>query len=153
MRTKKEEIKNQIVRSFVGQLIETKFVSFGDTYAQELTIKSGNQKIKAIYPFVKVHSFKENEILRWNVLEKSRIEVFYQVLNPEPENKKKVASMKKIWKDVSSVKITLDFDGGHSLEFSKNKIIPYERKAKRVQYFELVQMELPIEFWTTKIKK
>jgi len=154
MRTKKENIENHKVISFVGKLIETRFIPFGETYAQELEVKSGKETQKLIFPFVKPHEIKKGEERRWNAIEKERQIVSYSIATPEKMEKEKSSLLKKFWSDAISCKITLDYDGkGNKIEWEKKGFIPYERKAERVKYLEVIQEGLDVSFITTKVVK
>jgi hypothetical protein len=152
MRTKKENMENHKVISFVGKLIETRFIPFGETYAQELEVKSGKETQKLIFPFVKPHEIKKGEERRWNAIEKERQIVSYSIATPEKKEKEKSSLLKKFWSDAITCKITLDYDGkGNKIEWEKKGFIPYERKAERVKYLEVVQEGLDVSFFTSKI--
>lgn len=154
MRTKKEDIERHKVISFVGQLVETRFIPFGDgSYAQELEIKTGKEKVKMIFPFVKSHEFKKGEERRWNAIEKETQVVSYSLFQPDPNDKAKSQKVKQMWKEAKETKITLKFDGQHTIEFTRNNFIPYERKATRIKYLEVVMEGLDVSFFTTKISK
>ena len=152
MRTKKEDIEKHKVISFIGQLVDTKFIPFGEgTYAQELEVKSGKEKIKMIFPFVKSHEFKKGEERRWNAIEKETQVVSYSIAQPDPTDKSKTQKVKQFWKEAKETTIILKFDGGHTIDWKRNGFIPYERKATRVKYLEIVMEGLDLSFFTTKI--
>jgi hypothetical protein len=154
MRTKKENIENYKVVSFMGKLIETRFIPFGETYAQELEVKSGKELYKLIFPFVKPHEIKKGEERRWIAIERERQIVSYVIAQPEQMDKRKSGLLKKFWSDAISCKIILDYDGkGNTIEWEKKGFIPYERKAERMKYLEIVQEGLDLSFFTTKVIK
>ena len=88
------------------------------------------------------------------LIEKERQIVSYSIATPEKMEKKKSSFLKKFWSDAISCKITLDYDGkGSTIEWEKKGFIPYERKAERVKYLEVVQEGLDVSFISTKIVK
>lgn len=154
MRAKKEDIDNYKFTSFIGKLVQTRFIPFSNgTYAQELDVKSGNEIIKMIFPFVKPHPFIPGENRRWNAIEKETLIVSYDVFQPEPENRAKSQKVRQLWKTAKLVSIELKFDGEHTMTFTRNNFVPYERKSARIKYLEIVVGDLDFSFFTTKIVK
>ena len=153
MRTKKQELHNQKVVSFVGKLVETRFVPFADSYAQELEVKSAKATYKLIFPFVKPHEFKVGEERRWFVVEKETVVVSYSVAKPDNLDESKISKLKKFWADSRETTIKMKLDNNHTFEWTCLNFIPYVRKAKRVTYFEIINEKLDASFFTDKVKQ
>lgn len=154
MRTKKEDVERHKIISVLGHLIETRFIPFADgTYAQELEVKTGKERIKMIFPFVKPHQFVKGEERRWNVIEKETVNVSYSIFQPDPNDKAKSQAVKALWKGAIETKISLIIKGAHSIEFSRKGFVPYERKAVRIKYYEIIGEGLDLSFFTTKVSK
>jgi hypothetical protein len=150
--TKKERLDFPL-RVFNGKLlkVEASIIS-GNTW-QLLTVKEGTRVMEIVFPFTQSAPYKIGEERIWTVAEKTRNEVSYVIAQPEQMDKKKSAILKKFWSDAISCKITLDYDGkGSTIEWEKKGFIPYEKKTKKVKYYEVVNESLDLSFFTTQAK-
>jgi hypothetical protein len=145
MRTKKEDLDKYMVRSFVGSLLETNFITFDGSSVQELIIKRGRERIRVIYPFVKPNTFPKKVEQRWNVIEKETNLTSYEIFNPNSPGATQ-KEIKEFWNAATKVQLQVSHKTGVPIDVDFSRIIPYVKTSKRVKYYELVGETLSVSF-------